>query len=171
MKLIKKTTRIAFLFWAVLFSQVSSAQQLMRVINYPQLYSDDLKVGKLHEFESFFQYNEQAVKHFKKFNRNRKAQRIINYTTLGIAGGAFVSGGIILTTDFDDRGIITLGIWFSGAVLSGLNLGIGNLIAGTAKKRNKNKLLQKNDLTGKEYQQKKKYLAINQYGIGIGIQF
>ena len=49
-------------------------------------FSDGNEVRSLHKFKHVFTDKPQDLKNFKKFNRARKTQRIVNYSYLGIVG-------------------------------------------------------------------------------------
>lgn len=104
-------------------------------------------VGKLHEFEHSFKQSESCKRRFAKFNRSRKTQRVINYTSLGFGGVGIISGTYYaIFVDDDTSSIITSEVVGIGIGFLGLGLGfttalLGNAIVLPIKSHRKNKLL------------------------------
>ncbi len=100
-------------------------------------YTDGITQDKLHKFGHLFRTDPDQAKSFTKFNRNRKIQRWVNYISGTIVGVGLVDGfrdieqgGRVFTSRF--------GVQLRNAFLVS---GIGNVIAGSYKKKAKQQLL------------------------------
>lgn len=166
--------QIVLIFIGVLLSQIASGQGLMKLTNKKHLFTDGFKTTKLHEFEDVFIFDETSARDFLRFNRNRKTQKIINYTSLGLLGLGFAplvylhaSGNAgPLSDDLHGASLTAVGAVF----ISSTTALIGNFTTILFKRKNKKKLL---NHTGIGYSSSKKismYIAMNQNGFGFGFK-
>ena len=68
------------LIFLIIYSTDLSSQDLVyfdRLSNHE--FTDGTSVGKLHEFGHVFERDDELHTLFKKFNRSRRTQRILNY--------------------------------------------------------------------------------------------
>ena len=128
------------------------------------------KVGKLHEFESELMADPNTAPLFERFNKNRKAQRAVNYTTLGLIGGTIGLVAILSSNSsyHNYDALIALGI---GVIAAPATFLIGNAIAGGKKRRAKLAILEyyQNDLGYED--DPSLHLSIIDNGLGVVVRF
>ena len=139
------------------------------------LYTDGNATGKLHEFEHVFVAHSESYDWFNKFNRTRKTQRIVNYSSLGISGA-----GLIYLYSVSEKEDITRNGGHNAVAGAGLIL-LGPVIMlftnptlGTIKNKRKRRLLQsiETELSMRPYLKKIDInLAITQHGFGVVLCF
>ncbi len=130
-----KKIRLPFLYLFISASIFCQNSQEFTQIS-KNKFSDGTKVASLHKFEHVFSQTKDDHKRFKRFNRTRKTQRIVNYSFLGM----MVAAGIVdYTCDGDICG--EAGITIGGSLVSGILMLITNSILGPIKKSRKRKLL------------------------------
>lgn len=89
-------------------------------------YSDGISQGALHKFQHVFQNNPLELKFFKRYNRTRKTQNIVNASLFGFVGFVAVYDSSIDHTcsSFDCQGVLTA----IAGVMSGVLLVLVNAV-------------------------------------------
>jgi len=136
---------------------------------YNGIYTDETKVAKLHKFRYVFKNNPEEYHLFKKFNKARTAQRIVNFSAIGI-----LAAGTILAINETNRDhdipteilVGALGLTTSAGIAI-----IGNLIAGPIKKNRKLNLLEVTGIATSESSYPILNISAGEYGLGVSYYF
>ncbi len=105
----------------------------------PHLFQYDNHIGKLHEFSYIFENDEEQAEIFKKFNKTRKTQKFLNYTSLGVFSIGMI-GAVTLDAGDSEHNynrLISFGVGFLGGGAIAI---FGNLFAGVTKATHRNRL-------------------------------
>ncbi|MEE9371872.1 MAG: hypothetical protein V3V00_02365, partial [Saprospiraceae bacterium] len=108
---------------------------------------------------------------FKKFNLQRKSQRIVNYTSLGFFAVANIVG-LSLASGRDIGDLYTgLAIWVIGHMAAVGTAIFGNLIAGIAKGNYKKEMLHRVNSKTLSSKIPRVNFQVGDYGLGLAIHF
>ena len=130
-------------------------------------------IGKLHEFDYLFLYDERTANLFYRFDKARKHERVANYAALGTIVASGVTFGIALQ-DFDIPFLSGFGVGSILGVVPALGITLINLITS---KRNKNKyrselFSQINPNFVKQHKHQPNLdLRLTEYGVGLVFNF
>ena len=164
MKFSRNWCSVTFLFF---FVGLLSGQEIQK---HRHLYQIGQKVGKLHELETEIKADPAAVLLFDEFNRNRKAQRVINYVSLGLVGSTIGITTILANNNSGDN-YDALASFFTGIIVTPIVFLFGNGIAGGQKRVAKKRLLNHYKVNvGYQFRPIFQVVGHND-GIGLGIKF
>lgn len=133
----KNCVLILLLCLGNVFGQAQGDYSFIQLKEHSFQYGD--QVGKLHEFATVFQHDAEQYQHFTKFNKARKTQKVLNYTSIGI----FTLGMIGAATIEDNSSEHNYAALYSAGfgLLGGSAFAIfGNLIAGATKATHRKRL-------------------------------
>lgn len=105
-------------------------------------FTDGERIGKLHEFQSYFESDPMSKRLFVKYDKTRRTQRVVNYAALGITALAVANLAFNKSIDTGTNGSHGAFVVYLGSILVGPSIMLlANPIFEIVKRKRKAKLL------------------------------